>query len=62
MEDLPKAPEWKSMEITIDGYETAKLVVLFYCDPLICAQALLRNPIFKGRWDFNPRRVYGDPE
>lgn len=62
MEDLPKAPAWKMQEISIDGYRTAKPIVLFYRDPLECIQALLRNPIFEGKWDFTSRRVYTDPD
>ena len=54
MTDLPKAPMWQMQKIPIDGYETAKPVVLFYRNPLECIQALLQNPIFEGRWDFTP--------
>lgn len=61
MEDLPKAPAWKMQNVSIDGYETVKPVVLFYRDPLECIHALLQNPIFEGKWDFTPRRVYKDP-
>ena len=61
MEDLPKAPAWQMQDIPIDGYETAKPVVLFYRNPLECIQALLQNPIFEGKWDFTPRRTYEDP-
>ena len=49
-------------DIALEGYETAKPVVLFYRDPLECIQALLWNPGFEGKWDFTPRRVYDDPE
>lgn len=62
MTDLPKAPMWQMQKIPIDGYETAKPVVLFYRNPLECIQALLQNPIFEGRWDFTPRKVYEDPD
>ena len=62
MEDLPKAPMWKMQDVLIDGYETVKPVVLFYRDPLESIQAFLHNPIFEGKWDFTPRRVYEDPE
>ena len=41
MEDLPKAPEWKMQTISLDGYETAKPIVLFHRDPLEIIQALL---------------------
>lgn len=61
MDYLPKAPEWKMQEISITGYETTKPVALFYRDPLECIQALLRNPIFEGKWDFTPRRIYDGP-
>jgi len=48
MEELPKAPTWKMQDVSIEGYETTKPVVIFYQDPLECIQALLRNPIFEG--------------
>ena len=60
MEDLPKAPVWKMQQVSLNGYETAKPVVLFYRDPLEVIQALLRNPIFEGKWAFTVRRVYRD--
>ena len=60
MDHLPKAPEWKMQDIPIEGYETAKPIVLFYCDPLECIQALLCNPIFEGKWNFIPRKIYDD--
>lgn len=46
--------------MTLSGYETAKPIVVFYRDPLECIEALLKNPIFEGKWDFTPRRVYKD--
>ena len=61
MEDLPKAPAWKMQEIVLDGYQTAKPMVLFYRDPLECIQALLQNPTFEGKWFFSARRIYKDP-
>lgn len=62
MDQLPKAPEWKMQDISIDGCCSSKPITLFYRDPLECIQALLRNPIFEGKWDFNPRRVYNGPD
>lgn len=62
MEDLPKAPAWKMQEISLDGYETAKPVTLFYCNPLECVQVLLQNPTFEGKWAFITRQVYKDPD
>ncbi|KAF9789589.1 hypothetical protein BJ322DRAFT_1178167 [Thelephora terrestris] len=62
MEDLPKAPEWKMQSVSLAGYETAKPVILFYRDPLEIIQALLRNPIFEGKWAFTARKVYQDPD
>ena len=57
-EQLPNAPKWKMQDILIDGYPSAKPVTLFFRDPLECIQALLQNPIFEGKWDFTPRKVY----
>ena len=62
MDHLPKAPEWKMQDVSIDGYRTTKPIVLFYRDPMECIQALLQNPIFEGRWDFTPRRIYDSPD
>jgi hypothetical protein len=61
MEDLPDAPKWKMQEISLNGYQTAKPIVLFYRDPLECIQVLLRNPTFEGRWTFSSQRLYKDP-
>jgi hypothetical protein len=60
MDELPKAPAWKMQEITLSGYETVKPIVMFYRDPLECIQALLRNPVFEGRWSFTARQIYED--
>ena len=49
-------------EISLNGYQTVKPIVLFYRDPLECIQVLLRNPIFEGKWSFSARRVYKDPD
>ncbi|KAF9780072.1 hypothetical protein BJ322DRAFT_1141618 [Thelephora terrestris] len=62
MEDLPKAPTWKMQPVSLNGYKTAKPVVLFYRDPLEIIQTLLRNPIFEGKWAFTSRRVYQDSD
>lgn len=48
--------------VSLDGYETTKPIVLFYRDPLEIIQALLRNPIFEGKWAFTARQVYQDPD
>ena len=47
-------------EISLNGYQTVKPLVLFYRDPLECIQALLRNPTYEGKWSFTARRVYED--
>ena len=62
MDQLPKAPKWKMQDVSIKGYETAKPGVLFYRDPLECIQTLLQNPIFEGKWDFTPRKIYDTPD
>jgi len=62
MDHVPKAPQWKMQDITIEGFETAKPIALFYRDPLECIQALLHNPIFEGKWDFTARRIYDNPD
>jgi hypothetical protein len=61
MEDLPQAPKWRMQEISLNGYQTAKPILLFFRDPLECIQALLRNPTFEGKWTFSSRRVYEGP-
>ena len=62
MEDLPKAPTWKMQDISLDGYQTAKPIVLFYRNLLECIQALLQNPTFEGKWTFSAQRVYDNPD
>jgi hypothetical protein len=62
MDLLPKAPGWKMQDVSIDGYRTMKPVALFYRDPLECIQVLLQNPIFEGKWDFTPRKIYSDSD
>lgn len=52
MEELPETPQWKMQTISLTGYETAKPIIIFYRDPLECIEALLKNPIFEGKWDF----------
>ena len=52
MDDLPKAPAWKTQEISLNGYQTVKPLVLFYHDALECVPALLQNPMFEGKWTF----------
>ena len=49
-------------ELSLNGYHTAKPVTLFYHDPLECIEALLQNPIFEGKWNFIPRRIYDSPD
>lgn len=55
---LPKAPEWKSQLITINGYHTKSPMTLYYRDPIECVKVLLSNPLFTGSFDFTPERVY----
>ena len=61
MDDLPKAPAWKMQTISLNGFQTAKPVVLYHRDPLECIQLLLCHPIFEGKWAFTARRVFKDP-
>ena len=49
-------------DISVDGYPSSKPLTLFYRDPLECIHALLQNPVFEGKWDFTPRKVYDGPD
>ena len=53
---------WKMQLVSLDRYETAKPIVLFYRDLLEIIQVLLQNPIFEGKWAFTAQQVYQDPD
>jgi len=58
-EMLPKGPPWKSKAIpAIPNYPTKQPMVLYYRDTLDCLQRLFGNPLFAGRIDFHPCRLY----
>ncbi|KAH7920650.1 hypothetical protein BV22DRAFT_1107578 [Leucogyrophana mollusca] len=56
-EMLPKGPRWSCRPITTD-HPTKSSLRLFWRDPVECLEALFSNPIFNGKIDFVPRRVY----
>ena len=57
---LPGGPAWKSTTVTIPGYETKDPLVLFYRDPMECVEFILKNPLFSGKIDYQPRQDF-DP-
>jgi hypothetical protein len=61
IEMLPKGPEWKSQQITIDGYHTKSPMILYYRNPVKCVKMLLSNPLFTGQFDFIAECVYTSP-
>ena len=55
---LPSGPAWKSTTITIPGYKTKDPLVLFYRDPMECIEFVLKNPLFSGKIDYQPRQDF----
>ena len=59
---LPSVPEWKFKIITLTGHATKEPMLLFYRDALECVEYLFGNPIFAGKIDFCPVRLYRNSE
>jgi hypothetical protein len=55
-------PQWKSQEIIFSGHPTKMPMMLYYRDSLECVEHLFANPLFSGRIDFQPRKVYKNAE
>ncbi|KAF9782579.1 hypothetical protein BJ322DRAFT_1157393 [Thelephora terrestris] len=68
VELLPSGPPWKSTTVSIPGYTTKDPLVLYYRDPMECIEFLMKNPLFSGKIQYQPRqdfdvsgdRTYGD--
>ncbi|KAH7917703.1 hypothetical protein BV22DRAFT_1135188 [Leucogyrophana mollusca] len=54
---LNSGPRWVSKVIPT-SVATKSPVVLYWRDPLECLQSLFSNPLFQGKIDLTPRRVY----
>jgi len=59
---LPSVPEWKFKIITLTGHATKEPMLLFYRDALDCVEYLFGNPVFTGKIDFCPVRLYRNSE
>ncbi|KAH7917126.1 hypothetical protein BV22DRAFT_1026954, partial [Leucogyrophana mollusca] len=57
IELLPSGPRWVSKVIPT-SVATNLPVVLYWRDPLECLQSLFSNPLFQGKINLTPRRVY----
>ncbi|KDQ57872.1 hypothetical protein JAAARDRAFT_57695 [Jaapia argillacea MUCL 33604] len=55
---LPPGPQWRYQEISIDGFPTKDRMVLYYRDGLECIESLFSYPMFAGRMEFCPRKVF----
>ena len=68
IELLPSGPSWKSTTVSMSGYSTKDPLVLYYRDPIECIEFLLKNPLFSGHIQYQPRqdfntsggRMYGE--
>lgn len=58
MEVLPDVPPWKCKAIALPGYETVEPIRLYYRDTEACVRHLFSNPIFKGKIDLAPFKLY----
>lgn len=56
-EMLPAGPQWKRQRMNTT-HPTKSKVYLYYRDPVECLEALFSNPLFQGKMDFIPRRVW----
>jgi Plavaka transposase len=62
MEMLPKAPQWRSMPINVEGYPTKVPMSLYYQDALECVEYMFGQPSFAGHIDYCPRRLWKSAE
>ncbi|KAF9784417.1 hypothetical protein BJ322DRAFT_1141469 [Thelephora terrestris] len=68
VELLPSGPPWKSTVVSLPGYATKDPLVLYYRDPMNCIEFTMKNPLFSGKIQYQPRqdfdsygnRTYGD--
>lgn len=54
---LPRGPQWKCQEIPT-SHPTKSPVWLYWRDPIELLEALFGNPLFRGKIDLVPRKVY----
>jgi hypothetical protein len=60
IESLPSGPQWRSVEIKFDGYETETPNILYWRDGLEVVRCLYSNPIFANSIEVTPYRLYED--
>lgn len=59
---LPKPPSWKCREIVIEGGTTSNPIKFFYRDGLECLLFLFGNPVFHGRIELKPYKLFEDDQ
>ncbi|KAG2148856.1 hypothetical protein DEU56DRAFT_730116 [Suillus clintonianus] len=60
-EMLPSGPHWMS-QIIPTSHPTKSPVVLYWRDPIECIASIFNHPLFHGRLDLTPRKVYSTAE
>ncbi|KAL5536493.1 hypothetical protein ACEPAF_315 [Sanghuangporus sanghuang] len=58
VEQLPSPPCWKEAEVEVPGAKTQHPLKLFYRDALECFEYLFGNPVFNGKMEFVPQKVW----
>ncbi|EGO18433.1 hypothetical protein SERLADRAFT_444104 [Serpula lacrymans var. lacrymans S7.9] len=60
IESLPSGSRWQLQEIKVEGYKTAKPMILLWRDGLEVARHLFANPVFANHIDLDPKNVFVD--
>ncbi|EGO23322.1 hypothetical protein SERLADRAFT_409682 [Serpula lacrymans var. lacrymans S7.9] len=60
IESLPSGSRWQLQEIKVEGYKTAKPMILLWRDSLEVAWHLFANPVFANHIDLDPKNVFVD--
>ena len=55
---LPSGPAWNSTIVSIPGYKTKDPLVLYHRNPMECIEFLLKNPLFSGKIEYQPRQDF----
>ncbi|KAH7903383.1 hypothetical protein BJ138DRAFT_1138745 [Hygrophoropsis aurantiaca] len=58
MDSLPKAPQWRSVELEIRDYKTVNPMHLIYRDGLEVVKHLFANPVFANNMSYDLHVVY----
>lgn len=44
--------------MSLPGYTTKDPLVLYYRDPIECVEFAMKNPLFSGQIEYQPRKVF----